>query len=110
MRKEESRLYGQSLIAGIGISGNKVIQNGTVIAMDNLVEEPLVLINHLHLFKHLYTKDDNPCHPYFLYYNNSMGCFISSWVNAHGSQTLISVLTNVHQLYYVTWHLQVHWS
>lgn len=33
-------------------SGNKVIQNGTVIAMDNLVEEPLVLINHLHLFKH----------------------------------------------------------
>lgn len=53
MRKEESRLYGQSLIAGIGISGNKVIKNGTVIAMDNLVEEPLVLINHLHLFKHI---------------------------------------------------------
>lgn len=53
MRKEESRLYGQSLIAGIGISGNKVIKNGTVIAMDNLEEEPLVLINHLHLFKHI---------------------------------------------------------
>ena len=76
MRKEESHLYGQSLIAGIGISGNKVIKNGTVTAMDNLVEEPLVLINHLHLFKHynstingvynLHTKDDNPCHPYFL--------------------------------------------
>lgn len=52
MRKEESCLHGQSLMAGIGISGNKVIQNGTVIAMDNRVEEPLVLINHLHLFKH----------------------------------------------------------
>lgn len=52
MGKEESCLYGQSLIAGIGTSGNKVIQNVTVIAKDNLVEEPLVLINHLHLFKH----------------------------------------------------------